>query len=102
MQYRVWLGGWGAAIWECSEILCSEVCQGVLRPFRPFEALQRLPPHLWPHAVLHAIEVNAEQIIFVSIDFNGETYFDMRVLWITSVLLGRIILVIRGSAVRES
>ena len=60
-----------------------------------------MPPCLWPHAVLHAIEVNAEQIIFVSIDFNGETRFDMRVLWITSILLERIMLVIRGSTVIE-
>ena len=56
-------------------------------------------PHLWPHAVLHAIEVNAEQIIFFSIDFNGKTCFDMRVLCITSILLERIMLVIRGSTV---
>ena len=49
--------------------------------------------------VLHAIEVNAEQIIFVSIDFNGETRFDMQVLWITSILLKRFMLVIRGSTV---
>ena len=57
------------------------------------------PPRLWPHAVLHAIEGNAEQIIFVSIDFNGETRFDMRVLWITSILLEQIMLVVQGSIV---
>ena len=48
--------------------------------------------YVWPHAVLHAIEVNEEQIILASIDFNRETRFDMRVLWIMSILLERIML----------
>ena len=45
------------------------------------------------------MEVNAEQIILVSINFYGETRFDMQVLWITSILLERIMLVIQGSTV---
>ncbi|PIO33882.1 hypothetical protein AB205_0061610 [Aquarana catesbeiana] len=67
---------------------------------RVFPRLSCAPPqNLWRHAVLHAIEVNAEQIIFVSIDFYGETRFDMLVFWITSILLERIMLVIQGSIV---
>ena len=61
-----------------------------------------MPPRFWLHVVLHAIEVNAEQVILVSIDFNGETHFDMQVLWITSILLERIMLVIQGSTVFHS
>ena len=68
-------------------------------PFRLFPMLSGAPPRLWPHAVLHAIEVTAEQIILVSVDFSGETRFDMRVLWITSILMERIMLVIRSSTI---
>ena len=64
-----------------------------------FSWLSSTPPPLWPHAILHAIEANAEQIILVSIDFYGETRFDMQMLSIASILLERIMLVIQDSTV---
>ena len=75
----------------------SRFSRAVPGPFRVLPGLSGA--HLWPHAVLHAIEVNAELIVFLPIDFYGETRFDMRVLWFTSILLERIMLIIRGSTV---